>query len=1001
MAKTTAKQAPLKLPPESLPPEDNTITTPSFSSSQWMEKPIEVHPKEYTPTEWASRLKYETRFKSDGTTTLDDWKTYVIFGFYLWDDPAKFTKMWQAISGETKSDRIARAKYIWKTYQFHTKNDLEMDTKLARYASFAQKTLSKNRSTRDELSMYHNHRDVEVEDEEETDETIDFSYADELGTSPDTIMKTASEMSDADAQIHMRPKPIAEEKGDDEEDGDDEEEEVAKEEDEEDDDDESSEDEIEFLGTKQGTKKRRHIKDGDNEDEEMDDSADMEDGTEDPDEEVETVDFDSTQDHDQEGNGTVAMQKPAERNEEEMADEEVDEAAAPRSPPKTKRVNTAKGTPDGGNKKNEQTQAKSPQTEPTDAETRPPKKSVSWIVTPIKEDKDSDAQSQHSVQSKATDDGSIASGTAKDVKVNDGTYRFQTNWATGKFEELKETGALWNRAIVPVLKQLLEHPKAFLHAWDSSDSTMVHVKDVTEFNVRKFLSPKISPSQQHKAFFFGIRVSFTEAPPQVWLAESQTKKIMKDLQIRISVSNSSCAGGELITAGYIFFKEVQNCHKHRYNQSLRMQLPPSSPHFDVIACRRTETGENVAHLAVQCGTTHVQALAEILQTHLNGATTTAVFIGRQAFMSMGKDAVKDLYRIQGEFMKSLVRIPIPMLTNIDKLRNEQGDDPKERTMREWAASLRTKGGAAMQADVENGGKDRNTYLYVPKKNEEAAKAAVKEYRETIRPFQQRQERFHARITPQGAPTNIFVPTAAATANIAWIQSFTDAESHWKQAPESVREGPGTQKKPKSKKTKQQPATATVSANESATNPDSETATEVEMDEDSMDDDITVATSATSHSGITTQMSDFETQFEEIEKTIAAQAELMQQASNQQATRMTSIEEKILASMKHNQDTNQQVTELDSKVDRLTVMIEQLTSRLAQQLDTTAGFPAVVPGLSSVASRTRNLEASKDDDESSTQTQSSGWIRSPEHKKKKPAPADDQYKSSSSAAGRKK
>ena len=981
-----------------------------------MEKPIDRHPKEYTANEWGRRSKHEIRFKSDPATTLDDWKEYVILGYYSWDDPAKFTKMWNSIGDEkSPTDRLARAKYVWKTYKYHTKHDLETDPKLARWATFASKLLSKNRSTRAELSKYDNPKIPEVEDKEEIDDTIDFTYADNPGMSPDTIMKLASGMTDADEKIHMRPKPIVESKLDDEDDEDDEEEEDKKDEedneDEEDDEENESsdEEEIQYLGTKKGTKKRRHITESDDEDEEEDDEEmavekpyDTAKGLEAPEEEA-AMEFDLLHDDENEETGNAAAQKPSDTNNEEKAKGKA-YPDAPCSPPPTKRVNNVEGTPDGGRKQivpDEQQQKQS--------ETAGPKK-VRWVITPTKEiaAKELDVQSQSSAQdSKATDDGSIASGTTKDVKVNDGTYRFQTNWTTGKFEELKETGALWSRAIVPVLKQLLEKPKAFLHAWDAADGTMMHVKDLTEFNVRKFLSPSISPSPKNKAFYFGIRVSFTEAPPQVWLADTQTKKTMKELQIRISVSNSSCAGGELITAGYILFKEVHNCHKHRFNQSLRMNLPPSTPHFDVISCRRTETGDNVPHLAVQCGTKHVNALAEILQTYLNGATTTAVFIGRQAFMSMGKDAVKELYRIQGEFIKSLVKIPIPMLTNIDKVRNEQSDDPQERTMREWAASLRTTGGSSMQADVENGGKDRNTYLYVPKKNEEAAKEAIKVYREKIRPFHQRQERFHARIAPQGAPATIFVPTAAATANIEWIRSFTDAESHWKQAPATVRQSPGKQSKQKGTKTMQSTSSDGASPTETAIEDQMAPAATVERDDASMegiDDDNTVATTATSHSGITTQMSDFEIQFEEIEQKLAAQAAAMQEASNQQATRMTSIEDKILASMTHNKDTNQQVTELDSKVDRLTLLIEKLASRLEQQLteNERPALPEVVPGLSLVASRTRNLEASKEDDESSTQTQSSGTINSPEHKKlRKPAPADDQYKKSSSAAGRKK
>jgi hypothetical protein len=139
-------------------------------------------------------------------------------------------------------------------------------------------------------------------------------------------------------------------------------------------------------------------------------------------------------------------------------------------------------------------------------------------------------------------------------------------WSPTNYEELKEVGAVWSRAFVPTLKLLMENQKAQIHAWDSEVATMMHAKDLNEFNVRKFLSPSILPYQKTKTFFFGLPVSFSDMPPQIWLADAKTKASVKELKIQIAVSNSSCNSGRLIIAGFILLKDPTLTHRHQYNQ---------------------------------------------------------------------------------------------------------------------------------------------------------------------------------------------------------------------------------------------------------------------------------------------------------------------------------------------------------------------------------------------------------------------------------------------------
>jgi hypothetical protein len=142
-------------------------------------------------------------------------------------------------------------------------------------------------------------------------------------------------------------------------------------------------------------------------------------------------------------------------------------------------------------------------------------------VTPEKRARDDNSKTSEKECSQSrgeNDDQTLNTVAAKDAKVNDGTYRFSMQWSPTNYEELKEVGAVWSRAFVPTLKLLMENPKAQIHAWDSEVATMIHAKDLNEFNVRKFLSPSISPYQKTKTFFLGLRVSFSDMPPPPDLA---------------------------------------------------------------------------------------------------------------------------------------------------------------------------------------------------------------------------------------------------------------------------------------------------------------------------------------------------------------------------------------------------------------------------------------------------------------------------------------------------
>jgi hypothetical protein len=332
----------------------------------------------------------------------------------------------------------------------------------------------------------------------------------------------------------------------------------------------------------------------------------------------------------------------------------------------------------------------------------------------------------------------------KDAIVNNGTYGFALQWNPDNFDDFKEIGALWNQACVPILKLLLDHPKAQIHAWDSSNKTISTVNDINKFNVRKCLWPSISPAYLQRTFFFGMRVCFSDIPPQRWLSEAKTKPNLKEHKIRLSVSNSACDSEKLITAGFTFLKHPSMTHRHRYLQSLRSELPESTPHFEILMHRKTPDDEVVPHLAVRCGEKHILGLTEILSSHLCGVKRSICW---QTCVSgngsrNGETALCDseaIYCITDQ------NSYIPLMMNVD--RNQQEHTPNgnviERSMRQWAETLTDDKGVSMQCNVENGGNDRNAYLLAPRHHSEAVKISYREYRERVHPFKQREERFRS------------------------------------------------------------------------------------------------------------------------------------------------------------------------------------------------------------------------------------------------------------------
>jgi hypothetical protein len=126
-----------------------------------------------------------------------------------------------------------------------------------------------------------------------------------------------------------------------------------------------------------------------------------------------------------------------------------------------------------------------------------------------------------------------------------------------------------------------------------------------------------------------------------------------------------------------------------------------------------------------------------------------------------------------------------------------------------------------------------------------------------------------------------------------------------------------------------------------------------------------------------------------------------------------LEEKLLNAMSHNQKTNERVTAIDGKMDKMATMLEQIVIRM----DQIQQLPMEVPNQSPVAAlpsesggRRReegnNNEVEDGDSMDEEDDDDNAWVSSPVKKKKKTIkqntpPSGEQYKEKEPEAGRDK
>ena len=369
-------------------------------------------------------------------------------------------------------------------------------------------------------------------------------------------------------------------------------------------------------------------------------------------------------------------------------------------------------------------------------------------------------------------------------------------WKPANYNEIHENQSKWDATTTETLIEAFGDyvDTINLIKWDddTQSNTSPLGKILQTGNIRKFISPRITNLASSTQFIFGIRISMGDRSPSQWINDSRTKRVLQDNSMNISISNSKTNSGDVVTAGHILLKHPDFTHRTYYLMSLRRDLPPTTPFFDIGLVYTTPHGEKIPHLIVKCGSNHVTALSEILSTHLDGKMTTALYLATSLLNKMTTEEAYGLFATHKKFTASIQRLPLfPQVINIDRIRTEHLSTSKtmERSTREWATGLKLNdSGQSLRCDAENGGKDRRAYLLVPTAYLEQAKHEFESYKNRLKQYGQFRNHGQTDDSALGKtdkPQEIYVPTAAVLRNLQFMQSMS-SESIWRAAPSSVR-----------------------------------------------------------------------------------------------------------------------------------------------------------------------------------------------------------------------
>ena len=303
---------------------------------------------------------------------------------------------------------------------------------------------------------------------------------------------------------------------------------------------------------------------------------------------------------------------------------------------------------------------------------------------------------------------------------------------------------------------------------------------MTPEELRSYIAPSLSVLPSKSQIIVPLRFGFTGKPAAYWKNQPRVQAALAKHKVTAMFSNSKSTSGDPVISGYILLKAPRTTHRTRFLQSLRSQLPDTTPFFDIYFHRRTPFDQDINHLVVQCGKNHVHTLSQTLLSALDGSGA-GVYVPRFAFAKMTTAEAINLFEKHDSYIRSLRYVQLsPMINNLDTIRTEFFPDgtKKERTTRDWAASiLSAKGNESAHVDVVNGGYDQKSFLLLAPQHEATVRQAFEEYRRRVFPFLIREERFRDAIGPPPAVIHVF---SKVNANLSSIDKLFSSTESWKQ-----------------------------------------------------------------------------------------------------------------------------------------------------------------------------------------------------------------------------
>ena len=293
----------------------------------------------------------------------------------------------------------------------------------------------------------------------------------------------------------------------------------------------------------------------------------------------------------------------------------------------------------------------------------------------------SPTDADHEANLPTNEDGSVPDSTTTNrtpafprITVNHGTHRVTLKWKTKHILEYEHDKNKLNNAIQEVLVAIFENGDGRAYRWESEDlKTSAHISEMTGPEIRDYISPHVTFLKSTSQIIFGVRFGFSDNPI-MWQTNTRTKQQFKAKQIDITISNSKSTSGKLVPAGYILLKAPNTTSTHRYTQYLRSKLPTATPFFDVTRFKRTPMDQDIPHLAIQCGESHVTPVCQALLKLLTGQGT-ALFLPRYAFSTMTNTQVENHFLFHEKWLRSLKAVSLaPLVFHLDQTRTEYCDD---------------------------------------------------------------------------------------------------------------------------------------------------------------------------------------------------------------------------------------------------------------------------------------------------------------------------------------